>query len=610
MEINSKVYWDARFDKDWEHKGGLQQTQRLAEIVIKNIYFLPTSPISILDVGCATGEMVNLLTIHFPFAKVYGCDSSKEIIKKCQQKFPYLRSNFFVADIFDLSKETKKRFDLVVCSNILEHLHEPEKVLEELIKVSKRYVLILVRAEQEPSEKQVFCFKESFFTQKGFSVHKDFTTNVSMDGVQFVAILDKKFPLKPLSANPKVLIASPVRQEPEILREFLVSLSALDITGLQVDFLFIDNNENQTSSTLLLDFKNKHPSTIIWQIAVLNPYKRGENYHSWKETTIWRVAAFKNKIISYAFKKGYDYLFLVDSDLILHPYTLKRLIRRKKDIISNIFWTKWYPDTSPLPQIWFMDDYTLYKRLRRESITSQDKQNRLKEAIYLLLLQPGTYEVGGLGACTLLSQKAMKKKVNFSPLYNISLIGEDRHFCIRSVSLGFQLFVDTYYPAFHIYRKDDLLKVSYFKQLCEESIKNNMPLNGVKLFQLVESSTVNLLFQEGTSLLQQGQTERALERFKEVLKLNMSHALTHNTLAFIYWQKKDIEKALYHITKAVELAPDNRDIIWNCGQIMIGLGKVEDAYEVYKRYLEKHPEEEEIRQVIEEVEKIKKSCAK
>ncbi|TGY42857.1 glycosyltransferase [Clostridium sartagoforme] len=81
-----------------------------------------------------------------------------------------------------------------------------------------------------------------------------------------------------------------------------------------------------------------------------------------------------------------------------------------------------------------------------------------------MLKKPGTYKVGGLGACTLIDKSSLNKGVNFSRLYNISYIGEDRHFCIRAAALGIQLYVDTYYPAYHIYREEDLEGVDEYKK--------------------------------------------------------------------------------------------------------------------------------------------------
>ncbi|WP_350063114.1 glycosyltransferase family 2 protein [Peribacillus frigoritolerans] len=69
---------------------------------------------------------------------------------------------------------------------------------------------------------------------------------------------------------------------------------------------------------------------------------------------------------------------------------------------------------------------------------------------------PGVHKVGGLGACTLISQKALKAGVNFNRIENLSFWGEDRHFCIRAAALGISMYVDTHLPAYHIYRDSDL----------------------------------------------------------------------------------------------------------------------------------------------------------
>jgi hypothetical protein len=72
------------------------------------------------------------------------------------------------------------------------------------------------------------------------------------------------------------------------------------------------------------------------------------------------------------------------------------------------------------------------------------------------LREPDIYEVGGLGACTLISAKALNAGVNFAPLKNISFWGEDRWFCIRASAKGFPLFLDTHFPATHLYRESEV----------------------------------------------------------------------------------------------------------------------------------------------------------
>lgn len=81
-----------------------------------------------------------------------------------------------------------------------------------------------------------------------------------------------------------------------------------------------------------------------------------------------------------------------------------------------------------------------------------------------MLTRPGTYKVGGLGACTLIRRHALERGVSFQEIYNLGLTGEDRHFCIRAAALGLELYADTHYPPFHIYRESELDSLTEYKE--------------------------------------------------------------------------------------------------------------------------------------------------
>jgi len=261
---------------------------------------------------------------------------------------------------------------------------------------------------------------------------------------------------------PRVLLGSPVRQKAEILSNFLLSIKELSLSTIDVDFYFIDDNIEEESSQLLVSFATENPNTLITKVEDDRPYICNESTHIWEEELIWKVAEFKNSIINKAREDDYDYLFLVDSDLVLHPQTLEHLISLKKDVVSEIFWTRWQPDFPELPQVWVSDQYNLFNNLRGENLTESQVLQRVLQFMNQLKV-PGVYQVGGLGACTLISKRAIQAGVNFKEIYNISFMGEDRHFCIRAAALGFELFVDTHYPAFHIYRLSDLDDLEEFK---------------------------------------------------------------------------------------------------------------------------------------------------
>jgi glycosyltransferase involved in cell wall biosynthesis len=263
----------------------------------------------------------------------------------------------------------------------------------------------------------------------------------------------------------KVLVGSPVHQKPHILKEFLQSLHELSHHSLRMDYLFIDDNEWEESRSLLQEFADAvaDRNVTIWKSTQVQPYDCNDRSHIWDEPRIQKVAGFKDRMIAYALEQQYDFLFLVDSDLLLHPKTVEHLVASGKDIVATIFWTQWEPGAPHLPQVWLSDQYTLFYK-RREEVLAQEEISRRIQQFLRQLQEPGLYEVGGLGACTLISKKALESGVCFREIKNISFMGEDRHFCIRAAALGFSLFVDTCYPAYHIYRESDLEGVREYRK--------------------------------------------------------------------------------------------------------------------------------------------------
>ncbi|WP_379157862.1 glycosyltransferase family 2 protein [Paenibacillus sp. sgz5001063] len=259
----------------------------------------------------------------------------------------------------------------------------------------------------------------------------------------------------------RVLLGSPVHQKPHILQEFLNSLQRLRRVNIELDFYLIDDNEDRASSRLLEAFAASENEVFLQASGCHDAYIRNETTHYWNFSLVWKVAGFKNLMIRRAEAFGYDYLFLVDSDLILHPDTLLQLIRADRDIISEIFWTQWHPSTPQQPQVWMHDEYNQWEGEPGEQ-PSQEEISRRFHLFLAKLQQPGIYEVGGLGACTLISRKAIAAGASFDRVRNISYWGEDRHFCIRAAALDIPLYVDTCYPALHVYRDSDLDKVADF----------------------------------------------------------------------------------------------------------------------------------------------------
>jgi 2-polyprenyl-3-methyl-5-hydroxy-6-metoxy-1,4-benzoquinol methylase len=83
---------------------------------------------TIADVGCGTGHLLQYLKKEFGFSKATGMDFSSEAIIVAKKKFPHF--DFFEYDIY---KKWDEKFDLIFCTEVLEHLMHPEEALANLV---------------------------------------------------------------------------------------------------------------------------------------------------------------------------------------------------------------------------------------------------------------------------------------------------------------------------------------------------------------------------------------------------------------------------------------------------------------------------------------------
>lgn len=99
---------------------------------------------TILDAGCGEGFTMDRLSKNGIGDKIEGVEYSKDAILLGKKLFPNLLIK--QGSAYDLPYKDNS-FDLVVCTEVLEHLLEPSKALKEVLRTSKKYVLISVPNE-------------------------------------------------------------------------------------------------------------------------------------------------------------------------------------------------------------------------------------------------------------------------------------------------------------------------------------------------------------------------------------------------------------------------------------------------------------------------------
>jgi SAM-dependent methyltransferase len=119
------------------------------ERIENTLSLIPTDCSSILDIGCGDGRVTNRLTTRY--VRVVGLDNSIEALR-------YLRASAILGNIEHLPFPDKT-FDLVLCSEVLEHLPFSvySKALAEIERVAAKYIIITVPNNEDLRESSTVC---------------------------------------------------------------------------------------------------------------------------------------------------------------------------------------------------------------------------------------------------------------------------------------------------------------------------------------------------------------------------------------------------------------------------------------------------------------------
>jgi len=100
----------------------------------------PLQPSSVLDVGCGTGVLLQELKEVFPTARFAGVDFAHETMAANAGEMPWCRF-----DVLDIARASlPERFDLVVCSEVLEHVKDDDAGLANLAAMTGKHLMITV----------------------------------------------------------------------------------------------------------------------------------------------------------------------------------------------------------------------------------------------------------------------------------------------------------------------------------------------------------------------------------------------------------------------------------------------------------------------------------
>jgi len=189
----------------------------------------------------------------------------------------------------------------------------------------------------------------------------------------------------------KILIASPVYDGMEYcFEDFVDGLKAVDYPGF--DILIVDNSRG-------LDFFER-----IKGVSGIKVIRDDTN----EERNMFRVVSSRNKILDYAIDGGYDYLLMMDCDVMVPVDILGKLLAHGKDVVSGLYFN-YFPkgDKIEFLPICYKKleekDFAVYKKLYpRADPRELSVQLTLEEVRRAELMEVSVPS----GGCVLLSRKA------------------------------------------------------------------------------------------------------------------------------------------------------------------------------------------------------------
>lgn len=237
---------------------------------------------------------------------------------------------------------------------------------------------------------------------------------------------------------PNIIIACPIRNRDWILPEYLTRLEFLDYPKEKLAFHFILNDSTDESKYWLEQWKelNKENYRYI-KIEEIN-FNYPEDHGAFgngrdscsrlsitrSEYTYKALAQLRNKILDSAIEDTVaDYLFSVDSDILINKNILKRLLATKKDIIAALICNGG-------------DNYNFF---------------HLGDKERTILPKDLIFEVRLTGACYLISRNVFSNpKIRYEALSS----GEDQGFCESARKENYKLYIFNDLQNHIMYKKE------------------------------------------------------------------------------------------------------------------------------------------------------------
>jgi SAM-dependent methyltransferase len=135
--VSSANYYDKLWGKVWGDAQIYGPSHRIHWKILHKL-LSPLSFKTALDIGCGNGATLSWLNNNWPEVKSTGVDCSDTALKQLAKILP----DVSVSQMDITTGSLPENFNLVLCLDVLEHIQDDDLAIENLAKMSNKYVVI------------------------------------------------------------------------------------------------------------------------------------------------------------------------------------------------------------------------------------------------------------------------------------------------------------------------------------------------------------------------------------------------------------------------------------------------------------------------------------
>jgi glycosyltransferase involved in cell wall biosynthesis/2-polyprenyl-3-methyl-5-hydroxy-6-metoxy-1,4-benzoquinol methylase/GT2 family glycosyltransferase len=348
---------------------------------------------SILDIGSGDAYLTRQL-LSEGFSEATCVDSSMRGVEVAEQLFPYIE--WVNKDIE--SYNVDKRYDLIILGDILNSIIDPKELVERLYNNNLKpggMILFSVHFNQLKfaNDETVTLIDETFLNSMFDYVYD--TNFLTSDLIQYEWLLGYTIKDSYEVKEKTILIAIPTARNIET--DTMKSIyDLIKPEGYRVDF---------------------------------------QTFYG------YNIDQVRNLMAHYTIENNYDYIFYLDSDIILPNNTLLKLLSDDKDIVSGMYIQR--RTHAQIPEMYTWNDKGGMRNMKPDETTPR-----------------GLVEIAACGFGGVLIKKDVLEDVGYPYfVYKHSIdfkdtVSEDVDFCMKAVDKGYKIYLDTDIQYQHIARID------------------------------------------------------------------------------------------------------------------------------------------------------------